>query len=105
MSDFTPLPQLVVTGDQSSGKSSVQQAISGLVFTSKDNLCTRFATEAILSRVPTKGLSVSIVPGNDRSMIDRERLSNFQCALGALGALEDFASLFDKAKEVMGLTE
>ena len=102
LSDFTSLPQLIVCGDQSSGKSSVLQAISGLVFPSKDNLCTRFATEVILRRVATKGLSVSIMPGQDRSAVDRERLLDFRYAIQNA---EDFAALFDKAKEVMGLTD
>ena len=102
LSDFTALPQLIVCGDQSSGKSSVLQAISGLVFPSKDNLCTRFATEVILRRVATKGLSVSIMPGQDRSAVDRERLLDFRYAIQNA---EDFAALFDKAKEVMGLTD
>lgn len=102
LSDFTSLPQLIVCGDQSSGKSSVLQAISGLVFPSKDNLCTRFATEVILRRAATKGLSVSIMPGQDRSAVDRERLLDFRYAIQNT---EDFAALFDKAKEVMGLTD
>lgn len=102
LSDFTSLPQLIVCGDQSSGKSSVLQAISGLVFPSKDNLCTRFATEVILRRASTKGLSVCIVPGQDRSAVDRERLLDFRYAIQND---EDFAALFDNAKKVMGLTE
>ena len=102
LSDFTPLPQLIVCGDQSSGKSSVLQAISGLSFPRKDNLCTRFATEVILRRVSTTGSSVSIVPRHDRSPTDRERLSNIQ---GPLRKADDFASLFEKAKVIMGLTE
>lgn len=102
LSDFTALPQLIVCGDQSSGKSSVLQAISGLSFPRKDNLCTRFATEVILRRVSTEGISVSIVPGHDRSAIDRERLSNFR---SSLRKADDFASLFEQAKVIMGLTE
>lgn len=39
------LPQLVVCGDQSSGKSSVLEAITEIPFPRKENLCTRFATE------------------------------------------------------------
>lgn len=102
LSDFTSLPQLIVCGDQSSGKSSVLQAISGLVFPSKDNLCTRFATEVILRRVATEGLSVSIVSGQNRSAVDRERLLDFRYAVHNA---EDFASLFERAKQVMGLTD
>lgn len=102
LSDFTALPQLIVTGDQSSGKSSVLQAISGLPFPKKDNLCTRFATEVILRRVPKTGISVSIVPGHDRSATDRERLLAFR---SELLNKDDFASIFENAKKVMGLTE
>lgn len=102
LNDFTSLPQLIVCGDQSSGKSSVLQAISGLVFPSKDNLCTRFATEVILRRAPTKGLSVSIMPGQDRSAVDRERLLDFRYAIKND---EDFTALFEKANQVMGLTD
>lgn len=50
VSHYVPLPQLIVCGDQSSGKSSVLEAMSGVRFPMKDNLCTRFATELILHR-------------------------------------------------------
>jgi len=38
------LPQLVVCGKQSSGKSSVLEAISKIPFPRKNGICTRFAT-------------------------------------------------------------
>jgi hypothetical protein len=41
------LPQLIVCGDQSSGKSFVVEAISGLHFPTNFVLCTRFATELV----------------------------------------------------------
>lgn len=43
VSRYIDLPQIVVCGDQSSGKSSVLDAISGMAFPAKDNVCTRFA--------------------------------------------------------------
>ncbi|KAI1159503.1 P-loop containing nucleoside triphosphate hydrolase protein [Nemania serpens] len=52
---YVDLPQIIVCGDQSSGKSSILEAISGLSFPTKDNLCTRFATELILRRSPESG--------------------------------------------------
>ncbi len=39
------LPQLVVCGDQFSGKSSVLEAISEIPFPRGENTCTRFVTE------------------------------------------------------------
>jgi hypothetical protein len=61
LSEFTALPQLVVCGDQSSGKSSLLEAISGVPFPRKDNLCTRFATEVILRRATNSEIRVSLV--------------------------------------------
>lgn len=45
LNGIVELPQLVVCGDQSSGKSSVLEAITEIPFPRKENLCTRFATE------------------------------------------------------------
>ena len=45
---FIDSPKIVIVGDQSSGKSSVLQAISGVRFPIKDEQCTRFATELVL---------------------------------------------------------
>ena len=61
LSEYTALPQLIVCGDQSSGKSSVLEAISGVPFPRKDTLCTRFATEVILRRATDEFISVSLV--------------------------------------------
>ena len=67
ISHYIDLPQVIVCGDQSSGKSSVLEAVSGIQFPQKENLCTRFATEVILRRGPEKNAKVSIVPGTDRT--------------------------------------
>ena len=61
LSEFTALPQLIVCGDQSSVKSSLLEAISGVPFPKKDNLCTRFATEVILRRAFDTEIKVSLV--------------------------------------------
>lgn len=51
------LPQLVVCGSQSSGKSSVLEAISHLPFPRADMTCTRFVTELVpdVALVPRPG--------------------------------------------------
>ena len=67
---YINLPEIIVCGEQSSGKSSVLEAVSGVMFPSKDNLCTRFATELILRRGPDAPIKIGIVPGSqekDRS--------------------------------------
>lgn len=102
LSEFTALPQLIVCGDQSSGKSSVLEAISGVPFPRQDNLCTRFATEVILRRDATEGISVSIVPAKDRIEADTLRLRQFH---HVLASRNDFPGLFDKAKDAMGLSD
>lgn len=50
--DSIELPQICVMGDQSSGKSSVLQAISGVPFPRGSGLVTRCPTQLILSKSP-----------------------------------------------------
>ena len=47
-----PLPQIAVMGDQSSGKSSVLEAISGIPFPRGSGLVTRCATQLTMKSVP-----------------------------------------------------
>lgn len=59
---FVDLPQIIVVGDQSSGKSSVLEAISRVRFPVKDGLCTRFATELVLRTDSHTRVDVQIQP-------------------------------------------
>ena len=101
ISHYVSLPQLIVCGDQSSGKSSCLEAISGISFPTKDNLCTRFATEVILRRAQDVSVVVSIVPSQTRSEEDCKRLSEFR---QTLDNLQEFPALVDKANNMMGLS-
>lgn len=101
ISHYVSLPQLIVCGDQSSGKSSVLEAISGISFPTKDNLCTQFATEVILRKATAVTISVAIVPSPNRSEDECSRMMGFRQTLENLGA---FHELVDKAKDVMGVT-
>jgi GTPase SAR1 family protein len=100
ISRYIDLPQLIVCGDQSSGKSSVLEAVSGIRFPTKDNLCTRFATELILRRGPDTNASVTIVPSADRTDSEKTKLLKFQ---HEIVELDQFEELVNDAKDAMGL--
>ncbi|KAK3312206.1 P-loop containing nucleoside triphosphate hydrolase protein [Apodospora peruviana] len=95
------LPQIIVCGDQSSGKSSVLEAISGVSFPVKSNLCTRFPTELVLRRTPHTSANVSIVPDPSRGESESSALSGFQEKLTGFASLPD---VIEKAKLAMGIT-
>ncbi|KAJ5664593.1 hypothetical protein N7462_011406 [Penicillium macrosclerotiorum] len=96
------LPQLIVCGSQSSGKSSVLEAISRVRFPTKSGVCTRFATEVILRRNPETKFKVSIEPGNSRENDkERQRLQSFSCE--AFLKDQDLPKLIEQAKECMGI--
>ncbi|KAK4152385.1 P-loop containing nucleoside triphosphate hydrolase protein [Chaetomidium leptoderma] len=63
--DFVNLPQIIVVGDQSSGKSSVLEAISRVRFPVDGDLCTRFATELVLRRANETAVNVNIQFADD----------------------------------------
>ncbi|KAI0123379.1 P-loop containing nucleoside triphosphate hydrolase protein [Xylariales sp. AK1849] len=98
---FVSLPQIIVCGDQSSGKSSVLEAISGVSFPIKSNLCTRFPTELVLRRTPQTSASISIVPHHSRSDSDKAALATFH---EDLESFEGLANLIENAKSAMGIS-
>ncbi|KAK8123023.1 Interferon-induced GTP-binding protein Mx, partial [Apiospora sp. TS-2023a] len=77
--DIVSLPQLVVCGDQSVGKISVLEGITGIPFPRKDGLCTRFPTEIILRRDDAeKSIMASIQPHSSRSTDGRASLAAYK---------------------------
>jgi len=100
ISHYVSLPQIIVCGDQSSGKSSVLEAISGVSFPVKSNLCTRFPTELVLRKTSQIGVSVSIVPHQSRSESERSSLSSFR---EELDGFEGLPALIENAKAAMGI--
>ncbi|KFA70860.1 hypothetical protein S40288_09894 [Stachybotrys chartarum IBT 40288] len=104
ISQYVDLPQIIVCGDQSSGKSSVLEAISGIAFPTKDALCTRFATELVLRRCATQHeqpLKVSIIPGKNRSEEERKTMEKISTDWKGL----DLGRIIDQAMIAMGLVE
>ncbi|PBP15600.1 putative dynamin GTPase [Diplocarpon rosae] len=72
------LPQLVVCGDQSAGKSSVLEALTEIPFPRNDNLCTRFATEIILRRAPKDCLTIKLIPDDQRPASEQAEIRAFE---------------------------
>lgn len=101
LSEIVALPQLIVCGDQSSGKSSVLEGISGIPFPRKQDLCTRFATEVILRRASAPKITASILPGKKRTKEECEELSQFT---QQLNSNDDLKEIFDAAITAMGLS-
>ncbi|KAF2716113.1 vacuolar sorting protein [Polychaeton citri CBS 116435] len=103
LNEHVDLPQLIVCGDQSSGKSSLLSAISGVPFPKKESLCTRFATEVVLRRddsISESQLSVTITPSSTRPAADRHELESFA---RQLHSMEDLPKTMTDAAMAMGL--
>ncbi|KAG7288247.1 hypothetical protein NEMBOFW57_007778 [Staphylotrichum longicolle] len=101
INNYISLPQIIVCGDQSSGKSSVLEAISGVSFPIKSNLCTRFPTELVLRRTPHINAAVSIVPHESRTESERKALLAFH---EELDSFDNLPQLIERAKAEMGIT-
>src|SRR5689334_9247004 len=71
------LPQLIVCGDQSSGKSSVLEGVTRLRFPTKEGTCTTFATELILRKNSVVSIFCTITPAKNRSAAQKEQLTTF----------------------------
>lgn len=98
-SHYVQLPQIIVCGDQSAGKSSVLEAISGKKFPTKDGLCTRFATELMLRRGPERSTRISITPGADRFDKERNDLEGWQPKINV--DPDDLEAITQEAMELM----
>jgi GTPase SAR1 family protein len=94
------LPQLVVCGDQSAGKSSVLEALTEIPFPRNDNLCTRFATEISLRRAPSNSLTIKVIPGDNRSAAEKKAIQKFE---ESISNFDDLPKIMDRAMAVMGI--
>jgi hypothetical protein len=98
---YVSLPQIIVCGDQSCGKSSVLAAISGVSFPVKSNLCTRFPTELILRKTTEIRVRISIIPDVSQSETEARAPSSFH---EKMNSFEELPQLIEKAQEAMAIS-
>lgn len=101
---YIDLPQIVVVGDQSSGKSSVLEGLTRLPFPRDSGLCTRFATQITFRRSTVKLISVAVIPGKDASPDHVDAVRGWKRKeIESLGG-EQFAQILQEVQQLMGIT-
>ncbi|RMZ88054.1 hypothetical protein DV736_g4719, partial [Chaetothyriales sp. CBS 134916] len=96
------LPQIVVCGDTSSGKSSVLEALLGVPFPVDSTICTRFATAIALRYTSLEGVTgeASITPSPKATESHRARVQSFH---HRIESLESIPAIMQEAKGLMGV--
>jgi Dynamin family len=88
--------QLVVVGDQSSGKSSVLEGLTELPFPRDSTLCTRFATQIVFRRAEQENVTVSIIPSPSSDAAREAKLKAFKDDSLRAFSVDDFNRLLAK---------
>ncbi|KAL2838451.1 P-loop containing nucleoside triphosphate hydrolase protein [Aspergillus pseudoustus] len=106
--EYISLPQLVVVGEQSSGKSSVLEGLTKMAFPRDSGLCTRFATQIMFRRdlnSTNRRIVASIVPAPDADKQRAEKLRAWQADnLQNLGSVV-FSKMMADVHDLMGLSK
>ncbi|OAL05155.1 hypothetical protein IQ06DRAFT_302251 [Phaeosphaeriaceae sp. SRC1lsM3a] len=98
----TDLPQLVAIGDQSCGKSSVLESLTGCSFPQAPDLCTRYATQISCRREAEECVDISIIPRQDEDAATEQRLRAFKRSMPRLSN-ETLAQIIQEANSAMGI--
>ncbi|KAM3452232.1 hypothetical protein MY3296_004670 [Beauveria thailandica] len=99
-----PLPQLVAVGDQSSGKSSLLEGLTGIPFPRGQGLCTRYATQITHRRESKSFINISIIPGPNSSEAEKLRLEGYHKSFSTTSELKDqLSSILLEVNELMGV--
>ncbi|POR31830.1 Interferon-induced GTP-binding protein Mx1 [Tolypocladium paradoxum] len=98
-----PLPQLVVVGDQSSGKSSVLESLTGFSFPRATGLGTRYATQITCCRDAITSVVISIIPRPDANEELKAKLLGFHRRRDGELDNDELVNIFHEANQTMGI--
>lgn len=95
------LAQLVVCVDQSAGKSSVLEGITGLLFPRQDGIRTRFATEIMLIHIEGQMYMLTeIIPSQFRTEFIKDELAAYKRTIADISEL---STVITEAGTLMGV--
>ncbi|KAK4172708.1 P-loop containing nucleoside triphosphate hydrolase protein [Triangularia setosa] len=101
---YLPLPQLVAVGDQSSGKSSLLETVTGIPFPRGQELCTRYATQITHRRDNDSFIAVSIIPKPWASAEHKESVEAYSRQMNDTAQLQaEFPAILDEVNICMGI--
>jgi hypothetical protein len=78
----------------------VLEVIIEISFLRRENLCTRFATEIVLRRLPKSSIVTKIILDKARSAKEKKELAKFKLSITNF---YEFPDLIDSATKAMGL--
>lgn len=103
---FVNSPQIIVVGDQGSGKSSVLEAISRIHFPIGDGVCTRFPIELVLRRAPQERTYLEVLFDTKSLDVGGRSFSRTREPFSHTGfPRSELPALITRAKEHMGLED
>ncbi|TIC96829.1 Interferon-induced GTP-binding protein Mx [Colletotrichum higginsianum] len=101
---YLPLPQLVAVGDQSSGKSSLLESLTGIPFPRGQELCTRYATQITHRREAQQQIDISIIPGPHASQEHIRKLESYRKQVQTTAQLRaEFPDILAQANAFMSI--
>ncbi|EHK19640.1 uncharacterized protein TRIVIDRAFT_156714 [Trichoderma virens Gv29-8] len=105
--DLISLPALVVCGDQSTGKSSVLEGVTGIPFPRQEGLCTRFPSEINLRHTECESTTItaSIRPHISRTAEAQQTLSAYRKELKDMSELPSVIQEVSRLMNIRGYCE
>ncbi|UKZ83803.1 hypothetical protein TrVFT333_011616 [Trichoderma virens FT-333] len=105
--DLISLPALAVCGDQSTGKSSVLEGVTGIPFPRQEGLCTRFPSEINLRHTECESTTItaSIRPHISRTAETQQTLSAYRKGLKDMSELPDVIQEVSRLMNIRGYCE